>query len=140
MQGTPLLLGPDECAALQELRELAAATPVDMPPLLQRLKTGEGKAAHMRQMNAQSIEIPVGYLVTFSIETGHPAGVCRHMSMSSPVEGRVPIPEAVWMVAEELGFSGSLEACAVWLEDLQGHGKAVNVVQPLTAAATAGRA
>ena len=35
------------------------------------------------------------------------------------------------MVAEELGFIGGMQRCAIWLEDLEDGGKAVNVVQPL---------
>jgi beta-phosphoglucomutase-like phosphatase (HAD superfamily) len=54
------------------------------------------------------------------------------MSISSVRRGRVPTPEAAWMVAEELGFEGDLRQCVVWLEDLQRgaeRAKAVNVVQ-----------
>jgi hypothetical protein len=127
---TPFLIGPVEIEALHQLREMAAAHPVDMQKLVPQLKNKKGKRRHMDQMNRQSVMIPVEFLVTFSIETGHPAGTCRHMSMSSPAPGRVPLPEAIWMAAEELGFIGGLERCMVWLEDLT-QGKAVNVVQPL---------
>jgi len=132
MTGTPLLVGPIEKLALADLAKLAAAHPVDMKGLTKRIESQEGKARHMAQMTAQTVHIPVAYLVTFSIETGHPAASqCRHMSMSVARAGRVPLPQAVWMVAEELGFTGSLQACTVWVEDLQGHGKAINVVQPV---------
>lgn len=129
---TPLLIGPEERKKLVALRELAAAHPVDMPALMRRLETPAGKAAHKRQMTKQSVAIPADFLVTFSIETGHPAGTCRHLSMSVGREGRVPSPEAIAMVAAELGFVGALETQIIWLEELQGHGKAVNVVQPLS--------
>lgn len=128
---TPLILGSVQRAALQELRTRAAAVPVHMSDLLERLKTPEGHKAHRRQMTAQSVEIPADFLVTFSIETGHPIGTCRHMSMSVGRKGRVPHPAAVWMVAEELGFAGELAACTTWPEELQGDGVAINVVQPL---------
>jgi hypothetical protein len=37
------------------------------------------------------------------------------------------------MIAQEFGFWGTLDDCeAVWIEDLKGHGHAVNIVQPLT--------
>lgn len=80
------------------------------------------------------------HAVTFSIETGHPIGTARHMSMSSPAAGRVPIPEAVWMAAAELGFTGSIEQCMTWPEQLQGHGVAINVVQPMATSAQDGHA
>lgn len=129
---TALLIGPDEKAQITKLMEQAAAAPVHMPEVMRRIKTVAGKKAHMARMTAQTIELPVAFLLTFSIETGHPCGTCRHMSMSVNRQGRLPSPEAMWMVAKELGFTGSLAACTYWVEELRGHGQALNVVQPLT--------
>ena len=141
MKATPLLIGPAERAALAALRERAAERPVDMRRLMEVIETPEGKAAYMRQMTAQSVRIPLAFMVTFSIETGHPVGTCRHMSMSVGKTGRVPSPEAVIMVAEALGFVGGLEACCgVWIEKLAEHGQAVNLVQPVSMAAASARA
>lgn len=128
---TPLLIGPEQKKALQALRKLAAERPVDMLMVMERIKNRAGKAAHLRRMTQQTIEIPFGFMVTYSIELNHPCGTCRHMSMSSPVEGRVPSPSAVEMVMAELGFGGGIEQCQVWVENLEGHGEAINVVQPL---------
>jgi hypothetical protein len=133
---TALFVGPDERKALAALRDLAVANPVEVRGLMKRIKTPDGKAAHMRQMGAQSLVLPVAFIVTFSIETGHPVGVCRHMSISVPHAERVPHPAAAWMVAEALGFEGGLESCTVWPEDLA-QGKAVNIVQPVTLTAGA---
>ena len=127
----PLVIGPEQLAGLNELRERASAAPVDARALIARIDTPEGKAAHRAQMTAQSIGLPIGFLVTFSIEHGHPIGPCRHMSMSVEDKDRVPHPAAVWAVAELLGFAGGLHACKTWPELLQGHGLAINVVQPL---------
>jgi hypothetical protein len=126
-----LLIGPEQRDALASLREWAAGAPVDMRTLRERIGTAEGKAAHVAHMTAQTIELPVGFLVTFSIEVGHPCGVARHMSVSSRAEGRLPLPDAIWMIAEELGFAGGLETCFVYPEELRGHGRAINVVQPV---------
>jgi hypothetical protein len=132
VSGSPLLIGPAQREALDELREKAAATPVEMKGLIDRLESPIGKAAHMARMTEQSLELPFGFLVTFSIETGHPCGVARHLSMSSPKVGRVPTPDGLWMIAEILGFTGSLDDCIVWPEKLQGHaGMAINVIQPI---------
>ena len=132
-----LLIGPEQREVLRDLRERAAAEPVDIRTLAQRIASPWGKRAHMAQMTAQTVVLPVGYFVTFSIETGHPCGVARHLSMSSErvhLPGHVPHPEVVWMVAEELGFSGGLETCFVYKEELRGHdGLAINVVQPIGA-------
>jgi hypothetical protein len=127
----PLFIGPHEKQALSELRSLANARPVDIRTLAERLESPDGKAAHKQRMTEQSVLIPASYMVTFSIETGHPAGTARHMSMSVNHEEHVPNPVSLWMVAELLGFVGGLETCICWPEELQGHGLAVNVVQML---------
>jgi hypothetical protein len=135
-----LVISEAELAALEQLRELAAAKPVDMRALTERLQSQEGKRAHMVHMRAQTILIPLSFDVTFTIELNHPCGTCRHMSMSSRDENRTPVPQAVWIVCEKLGFVGGLEACAVWLEELERpdrRAKAVNVVQPLRAISAA---
>jgi hypothetical protein len=131
---TALLLGPAEQAALRVIRERAAAHPIDMLSLPGSMESEQGRAAHRAQMTSQTVEIPVHYIVTYSVEIGHPCGPCRHMSMSAPRAGRIPNPPAVWSVAEELGFVGGFERCAVWVEELvRGTAKAeaVNVVQPI---------
>lgn len=128
---TILMLREQEKMSIAALRELASGNPVDINWLKIWIGDPDIKAAHLAQMTAQTIQIPADFMVTFSVETGHPAGVCRHMSMSVGKAGRVPSPQGVWMVAEEFGFVGSLEECTVWKEDLNGHGIAINVVQPL---------
>ena len=132
---TPLVLGPEQLHQLADLRVLAAEHPVHMKGLTEKLADPNYKKVHMAQMNRQSIVIPFGFIITFSIELEHPCGTCRHMSMSSPALGRAPAPEAVDMIAKELGFVGGYRCCSVWLEDLErgdGKQKAVNLVQPLT--------
>lgn len=139
MIGTPFMIGPGEIANLKALAEVAAANPVDMDGLLERLKDPANKRRHRQQMTHQSVRLPFDYLVTFSIEINHPIGAARHLSLSSPNPDRVPRPQAVWMVAEVLGFTGVVvdseeppPASTIWLEDLEGHGKAVNLVQPIS--------
>jgi hypothetical protein len=133
MQTAPLIISQSVTASLRQLRETAATKPVEMLTLSRRLATAKGKKAHVEQMKAQTVEItgPWPFLVTFSIETGHPCGLARHMSMSIRRRGRVPSPEAVWMVAEILGFAGGIDACRSWPEDLAGHGVAINLLQPV---------
>lgn len=107
--------------------------PLDMQAVAAQLATPEGKAAHLERMTGQSVELPPGFLVTFSIER-HPGGLARHMSMSSPAVGRAPSPQAVWLVCGHLGFIGTLEGCDhIWKEDLLRRGTekatAINVLQ-----------
>jgi hypothetical protein len=139
----PLLVGPDEIDQLAKLRECATAHPIDMIGFTERLATAKGKAAHKRQMTKQTISLPVAYAVMFTIENGHPRGTIRHLSMAlcAPEKGTaaVPNPDAVWTVAEQLGFVGGLNACTLWLADLEGLGKTINIARPLIAT-TAGSA
>jgi hypothetical protein len=130
---TALLIGEAERSAIADLVATATATAnvVDVIDLAPRLNTPTGKAAHMAQMSLQTIDLPVAFRVTYSIETGHGCGVCRHMSVSVNRDGRVPGKEAVWMIAEMFGFRDGLSACAAYIEDLKGHGMAVNVIQPI---------
>jgi hypothetical protein len=127
-----LVIGTEQREALALLRGRASENPVDIVALLQNIRTPEGKKRHKAQMNTQSLFLPTDFLVTFSIETGHGAGTCRHMSMSVGRPDRVPHPAAVWMVAEELGFVGGLDQCMHYIEQLEGHGEAVNVIQPVS--------
>jgi hypothetical protein len=126
---TGLLIGPTQTEAIARLRREAALRPVDMACLDARLATKTGKAAHMAQMNNQTIELPTAYLVTFSIEVNHPGGKARHLSVSLHKPSGLPSPSAVEMIAEVFGFTGGLHDWHRYLETLKGHGQAVNVVQ-----------
>lgn len=75
----------------------------------------------------QTITLPMGWTVTFTHEN-HPSGLVRHMSMASPNRSRVPLPMALEMVMEHLGFTQKLEHCMTWFEPLN-EGDAVNVVE-----------
>ncbi len=132
--GAPLIIGPAEREALAELRSRAAASPADVLEVMETVKTAVGLEQHRKRMAklTELIPGPWPFYVTYSIETGHPIGPCRHMSMSIARKGRSPNEHAVWMVAELLGFTGDLGHCAVWLEDIGGGDKAVNCVQPLS--------
>ena len=135
----PLFIGKKELDELDQLRIRAAKNPIDVVATLAKLNTEEGKAAHKRLVTSQSIELPVGYLVSFTIETGHPAGTCRHMTLGVMQKDYGPSLDAVRMVAEALGFVGGVSCCAIWLDKTEGHGLGVNLVQPVDVAA-AGRA
>lgn len=137
---SPLILGQTQKADLLRLREKATAEPVDVLAVVKLVETPEGHAAHLERMRDYTIPIPTAFMVTFSIETGHPSGVCRHMSMSSLRHGRAPTLEAAWMIAEELGFVGSLQQCAIWLEDIGQGDKAINLVQPIAVTDESGTA
>lgn len=120
MTANPLIIGPAERERLRQLRERAAAYPLDIPRIVKAIKTKPGMAKHARRMGRLSINLPRAFGVTFSIDigTGHPAGPMRHASIRSHVSGRAPVPEAVWMICEALGFAGGLDQCMVWQEEI----------------------
>lgn len=127
---TPLLIGAKQKQAIRAVCALAEANPIDMLQRIEQLQTEVGKIAHMAQMTGQTIELPTAFLVTYSVELGHPAGKCRHLSVSIEREGRVPSPEGVWIIAQEFGFTGQIKDCArIWLEKVEGGGDAVNLLQ-----------
>jgi hypothetical protein len=140
---TPLVMGPEQQAALNALRDLANAHPVAMSVAM--TTTDPVRRRYMQQMERQTVPIPFGFLVTYSIETGHPIGTCRHMSMSTARKDALPSIEAVQWVCTALGFVGHLRdgSHVVRVEDLTGdpqqtREQAVNVIQPLAASEEAG--
>jgi hypothetical protein len=129
----PLVITPEVLERLKNLSVLAFQHPVDIQVLMVSISDAEKKKLHLEQMNKQTIKIPGiwNFYVTLSIETNQPCGTCRHMSMSIARDGRVPSPEAVWMIAAELGFTGDSiqQADSVYVEDLSDGGRAVNILQ-----------
>lgn len=128
----PLVLEWNKVEELHRLRERAEARPVSMPTLINDMQTASGQARNRARIIAQTVLITGvwSFMVTYSVEVDHPGGGrCRHMAMSTDRAGRTPSPDALWTVAEELGFTGDLGDCTFWPEMVDGHGLAINVVQ-----------
>lgn len=130
----PLIISHEMAAQLRHLVKLGAARPVEISTLAARLGTPRGKRLHLTQMAHQSVRIPGQpwpWIVTYSLEVGHPVGTCRHMSMSVVRDGRAPSLEAVEMVAELLGFVGGAIQSRTWVETLSDGRVALNLAQPV---------
>ena len=128
----PLLITPDVVASFESLRAAGEANVLNIHEIKKQRSTEVGRMRHMAQMTAQTVKIPGHYdfYVTFSVESGHPGGNVRHMSMSVARDGRVPSPSAVSLVSKFFGFEGELSACdAMWIENLSDGGEAVNIIQ-----------
>lgn len=138
----PLILGASQEREIAALRDKATKEPIDMAAVMPLMQSEEGRRQHIERMQHYTINLPLAYVVTYTIETGHPCGTCRHLSMSSKRMGKVPTITAVKMVCEAFGFvvGSSLDQCTVWLEEIGAGDQAVNVVQPLDMAAPPGRA
>jgi hypothetical protein len=130
----PLIITPEVTDAFTALRDLAAANPVNIQKLAEVIKHEAGRLAHRDQMQNQSLLIdtgPFNFVVVFSVETHHPCGTCRHLSVSIVRDGRVPSPEAVQLIAEYLGFEGGITDCTIYPEKLSDGATAINIVQPV---------
>lgn len=110
---------------LTNLRERAEANPVPLE-MVQALSKGLEPPKDLNR--AQTAEIPVGILVTFSMEV-QPKGLCRHLSISVDGE-KMPNPVIITAVMEMLGFVGTISKCMAWIEDCRDGNKAVNVLEP----------
>jgi hypothetical protein len=127
----PFILGPEQIEALVALKAHAEAHPTPLE-VLQALKDGMPTPEELNKDFA--IDIPVGIRVVFTMEQ-QPIGLCKHMSMSVALEGRLPSPIAVMLVMEHLGFVVPLKSLIglglVW-EEAPGRGVvAINVVEPV---------
>jgi len=76
------------------------------------------------------------YRVAFSFEY-QPAGLLRHLSVSSERPGKVPTPIVVERIAREFGFYDCAEQSA-WLEEFDPGHYAVNIVELVEPAAHLG--
>lgn len=70
------------------------------------------------------------YHVAVSFEH-QPAGLFRHLSVSSHSRGKVPGLEVIAMLVEEFGFSGwpLKRASRIWMEEYERKRHAVNVIE-----------
>ena len=127
-----MIITEDVRAALAMVRALAALKPVRVLSLQKRLNTERGKADHLQQMNEQSVRIPGAFFATFWIEVHRKGALARRVSINAETPGRVPHPAAVWMVAEHLGFVGSIPDRVMWHEPLSNGTLAVHLVQRLS--------
>ena len=137
-----LLIGAAEKIAIERLRELAAENVVDMAGLAERILTSDGEATHKAQMDRQSVRIPRGFVVTYTVNSIEGHGLWRHISVSNLA---TPHPTALTMLAEAFGFTGLkmtadpqefgeallIAGVHIWLEDLCEDVKAVNLMQPI---------
>jgi len=125
----PLIIGSAQKAQIAELREKAEGNIMDT----EAMKTAAAADIdRFRQsMVDQSIELPSGYLVTYSLERqpDPQLGVVQHVSISVDAPNRAPHPAAVNMILAAFGMATIDQSLSVWIEDVSRTEKAINVVQ-----------
>jgi hypothetical protein len=101
-----------------------------------------GVAAARRDYQSQNVMLGT-YRAALSFEY-QPAGLMRHLSVSSQAAGMVPGPEVMQMICEAYGFSGMLckaigspratvyaptRPFRVWVEEFEPGRMAINVIE-----------
>lgn len=127
---TALVIGARERQALRALCIRAAANPITVGDLKATLTDRDAKAEHVERVSSQTVYLPAAFMVSLTVEVQAP-GLYRHLCVSIHAGSGIAHPAAVWMIAEELGFVGSMRECIVYPETLRGHGFGVNVLQPV---------
>lgn len=128
-----LLIGDEEKAMIGALRARAASDPIDPARAMASAKADP--KAFRRRMAALTIELPIGYFVTYSVERQPgvpPSGLCMHLSVSVARARMMPSTAAVDVIAEAFGMEALGEGRSkVWIEPIDEATKAVNIVQVL---------
>lgn len=124
-----LLIGDEERAMIGALRARAAGNPID--PVKAMASAKADPEAFRRRMASMTIELPIGYFVTYSIER-QPGGLCAHLSVSVARARMMPSTAAVDVIAEAFGMEALGEGRSkVWIERIDEVTKAVNIIQVL---------
>jgi hypothetical protein len=91
----PLIIGPDERAAISTLVGFAAEPENWFHP----------ESGIVPGLNpAYAVHVPIGFRCVFTITQAEDKRF-RHLSISVPDKGRYPSPEAAVMLAKEFGFT-----------------------------------
>lgn len=129
-----VIIGPEEMKLIEQAVVKARANPITLEMLkaLQhdipdnRVLKLEDRKESFKRPESQHVVFPGGFRAAISFEQ-QPAGLVRHLSVSSPTQGRIPNEPAVRMIAEAFGFT--LPAQRMWLEEFEPGHHAINLVE-----------
>jgi len=96
---------------IRTLREYGDTHPTEAMKILSGMSPPAG------DIPGYVLNLKGGMRVVYSIEIDQPSGVCRHLSMSVDAAGQLPNPEAVLVLAGELGFRPDYNDGAVWVDE-----------------------
>lgn len=128
--GTPFIIDDNVRARAKEVVAYARAHRLNAHDMMRASKHADaGILQPVGHDVKRQLYIPMGFILVYSIEQ-HPEGDWfHHVSMSSGAKGRAPLPQAIDMALEAMGIPERInDAVHVWLEDLSGGEKAVNVL------------
>jgi hypothetical protein len=130
-----LIIGEAQQRQIAALRAFAAENPMDAAKLPLYVK-GKDATEIRDWMKQFSIELPVGFVVTYSHEIqpyAPPPGLCHHLSVTVAVRDKMPNPIHVQAILQLFGMAALENADALWIEEVDPHTKAVNVLQLMDA-------
>jgi hypothetical protein len=99
-----------------------------------------GDREHLPDVEREVYEVilPLGWRVCIGCEE-QPAGIALHVSMSSPADGKVPSPEAMFMLCDALGHKQE-DIARLWMEEYEPNRRAINMLIVLEERQVAGHA
>jgi len=122
-----LIIGETQRQQIAELKAVAAANPQD--PLSAQNAATRNIRAYRDMMATLSMELPIGYVITYSHDRQPKAGLCHHISISVRRARKMPGTEAVAMILEAFGMRPLEKSDGLWIEDIDPVTKALNIVQ-----------
>jgi hypothetical protein len=128
MKLRPLAIGPEERKVVAALMKAADEHRLDRQDLYNIM---EGLRPPPGDEPVFVCVLPFGYRCVYTVEN-HPAGWCRHLSVSVEGDGDAPNPAAVLLLMDAFGFNGGFrEMTNVSKEQLDGNKIAINIMQKL---------
>jgi hypothetical protein len=125
-----LIIGAEQRSAIAALLALAEANVTDVADA--QAAAERDIDAYRAWMRQYSIEVPMGYVVTYTHER-QSFGVVRHISVSVDDRTMMPHPEAIEMILREFGMVPLKESIKLWVEEFDIGHRAINIVQHLGA-------
>lgn len=128
-----LIIGPDEKALIAALIEKAGKQPMDYETVKKLAEARERMGGENPINDDSTIELPVGYRVTYTHEMQRRDVECRHISVSllGARAGRGPHPAAVETIMNEFKFKGFIGTCAMWTTLLPSGRLAIEALEPV---------
>jgi hypothetical protein len=135
---TAVAVSPEELARVKDLIRRAQANPLSREYLERMsrgfdagdIRTRPAVADKISQEFTLRFDPPFGVQATFTMED-QSAGLCRHLSLSAPTPGQVPLPALVQLLMALFGFERPLQDCMIWLEEFDPGHQAVNILEPV---------
>lgn len=127
-----LVIGATQLRQIADLCKLAAVSVLN--PQTSEAIAQRDMRAYRDMMSMYTLELPVGFFVTYSHEMQPAAGLCHHLSVSVARHGKMAGVEAVEIILEAFDMAPLQQSDRIWIEDIGGGEKALNILQQVAVA------